>query len=161
MEENKLSRRDFLRVGAVTAAGVTLAACGGTEAPEATKPPAAATDAPAPTSPPPAAEEVTLDIMSPLSEYEAPYREIWNVFEAEHPGIKVNLFSINEDTAAAHEAKVAGGWLPSFENTQELQILASKDNYEMFVDLSTIDFPWWDRFTVDVKNIWPDMYGLP
>ena len=47
MEENKLSRRDFLRVGAMTAAGVTLAACGGTEAPEATQAPAAAaTEAP-------------------------------------------------------------------------------------------------------------------
>ena len=160
MDKNKLSRRNFLRMSAVAAAGATLAACSTSEEPlDPTKAPAGATEAPAPTTAPAAAEEVILDIMAPLSEYEAPYREIWNVFEASHPGIKVNLFSINEDTAAAHEAKVAGGWLPSFENTQELQILASKDNYQMFVDLSSFDFPWWDRFTIDVKNIWPEMYG--
>ncbi len=99
--------------------------------------------------------------MSPVSEYEAPYREIWNVFEAGHPGIVINLFSINEDTAAAHEAKVAGGWLPSMEHTQELQILAGKDNYELFTNLTDFDFPWWDKFTFDVKNAWSDLYGLP
>jgi ABC-type glycerol-3-phosphate transport system substrate-binding protein len=157
-----LNRRDFLKASALTAAGLVAAGCGAPAAPapsESTEAPAAATEAPAAAAP--SGEAVTLDIMSPLSEYEAPYREIWNVFEASHPDIKVNLFSINEDTAAAHEAKVAGGWLPSFENTQELQILASTDNYELFVDLSSFDFPWWDRFTFDVKNTWPEMYGLP
>ena len=162
MSENNLTRRDFIRISAATAAGATLVACGASADPtEPAGAAASATDVPAPTAVPAAAEEVTLDIMSPLSEYEAPYREIWNVFEAQHPGIKVNLFSINEDTAAAHEAKVAGGYLPSMENTQELQILAGKDNYELFYDMSKLDFPWWDRFTVDVENLWPEMYGLP
>ena len=65
----------------------------------------------------PKGEVMTLDIMSPLSEYEGPYREIWSVYEEENPNVKINLFSINEDTAAAHEAKVAGGFLPGFECT--------------------------------------------
>ena len=161
MEENKLSRRDFLRVGAVTAAGVTLAACGGTEAPaEPTKAPAAATDAPAPTSPPAAAEKVTLEVMS-LAEYEAPYAEIWNVFNASSADSEVSVFSINEDTAAAHEAKVAGGYLPAIELTQEMQIFFDKNNYEMAVNLADLDFPWWDRWQFDVKNMWSDLHGLP
>ena len=162
MEENKLSRREFLRISAMTAAGAALAACGPTEAPpEPTKPPvAAATEAPAPTAPPAAAEEVTLDVMS-LAEYEAPYREIWNVFESEHEGIKINVFSINEDTAAAHEAKVAGGYLPAIELTQEMQIFFDKNNYEMAVNLGEMDFPWWDRWQFDVKNMWSDLHGLP
>ena len=112
MSKRMLNRRDFLKASALTAAGLVAAGCGAPAAPapsESTEAPAAATEAPAAAAP--SGEAVTLDIMSPLSEYEAPYREIWNVFEASHPDIKVNLFSINEDTAAAHEAKVAGGWL--------------------------------------------------
>ena len=113
----------------------------------------------APQAEAPAAEEVTLDVMS-LAEYEGPYREIWNVFQASHPDIKINVFSINEDTAAAHEAKVAGGYLPAIELTQEMQIFFDKNNYEMAIDLSTLDFPWWDRWQFDVKNAWADLHGL-
>jgi hypothetical protein len=161
MAENKLTRRDFLRASAVTAAGVTLAACGATEAPaEPTKAPAAATEAPAPTSPPAAAEKVTLEVMS-LAEYEGPYAEIWNVFNASSADSEVSVFSINEDTAAAHEAKVAGGYLPAIELTQEMQIFFDKNNYEMAVNLGEVDFPWWDRWQFDVKNAWADLHGLP
>lgn len=163
MNSKKLSRRDFLRMSALTAAGAALAACAPKPTPkptvEPTKPPVKVEATP--TTAPPAAKEVTLDIMSPVAEYEGPYREIWNVYEAKNPGIKVNLFSINEDTAAAHEAKVAGGYLPSFENTQEMQIFFNKDNYLMAVDLSTIGFPWFDRWTYDVEHAWSDLFGLP
>jgi hypothetical protein len=103
---------------------------------------------------------VELDAMS-LAEYEGPYREIWNAFNASQDRIQMNVFSINEDTAAAHEAKVAGGYLPAISLTQEMQIFFDSNNYEMAVDLSSFDFPWWDRFTVDFKNAWPDLYDLP
>ncbi len=160
MEERKLSRRDFLRVSAMTAAGVTLVACGGQE-PATEVPAVSPTEAPAaPTAAAPAGGEVTLDVMS-LAEYEGPYREIWNVFEAENPGIKINVFSINEDTAAAFEAKIAGGYLDHIELTQETQIFFKNDNYEMALNLGEIDFPWWDRFTFDAKNAWADLFGLP
>jgi hypothetical protein len=149
MNKNKLSRRDFLHVCGLATAGVVVAKCAPTT-----------TEAPGPTAPPPPGD-ITLDIMSPVSEYEGPYREIWNVFEAKHPGIKVNLFSINEDTAAAHEAKVAGGFLPAFENTQEMQIFFNKDNYGIALNLSEIDFQWFDRWTYDVKNAWANLYNLP
>ncbi len=163
MKKNELSRRDFLRLGAIATAGVAVAACG-TAAPAAapTQAPAeAATAAPtvAPTQAP-AAADVTLDVMS-LAEYEGPYREIWNVFEGSNPGIKINVFSINEDTAAAYEAKVAGGYLAAIELTQEMQIFFDKNNYQMAVDLSTLDFPWWDRWQFDVKNQWSKLHGLP
>ncbi len=158
MSKRTISRRDFLRASALTAAGLVAAGCA---APPATEAPAA-TEAAAPTEAPaaPAAEEVTLDVMS-LAEYEGPYREIWNVFEAGHEGIKINVFSINEDTAAAHEAKVAGGYLPAIELTQEMQIFFDKNNYEMAVNLGEIDFPWFDRWAFDVKDAWSDLHGLP
>ena len=55
MTVSKVSRREFLRIGAVTAAGVALAGCGATPAP--TEPPAVATTAPT-AVPPTAAPKV-------------------------------------------------------------------------------------------------------
>ncbi|MCJ7677360.1 MAG: substrate-binding domain-containing protein, partial [Anaerolineales bacterium] len=160
MSTKDMSRRDFLRISALAAAGSTLAACGvATEAPPPPSGGEAAT-AVAPTTAAPAAEPVTLDVMS-LAEYQGPYREIWNVFESENPGIKINVFSINEDTSAAFEAKIAGGYLDHIELTQETQIFFKNDNYEMALNLGEIDFPWWDRFTFDAKNAWSDLFNLP
>lgn len=155
MDQNLISRREFLRVSALTAVGVAVAGCA---TPAGAPVPAAATQAPAAAAP--EAAEVTLDIMS-LAEYEAPYREIWNLFQSQNPGIKINVFSINEDTAAAHEAKVAGGYLPAIELTQEMQIFFDKSNYEMAVNLSEVPFEWWDRWGFDVRNAWADLHGLP
>ena len=154
MDRNNISWRDFLRVSVLTAVGVAVAGC----AAPVRQPAAVATQAPAGAAP--EAAEVTLDVMS-LAEYEAPYREIWGFFEAKNPGIKVNVFSINEDTAAAYEAKVAGGYLPAIELTQEIQIFFNKSNYDMAVDLSEIDFQWWDRWKFDVKNAWAKLHNLP
>jgi ABC-type glycerol-3-phosphate transport system substrate-binding protein len=162
MSKKTLSRRDFLRASALTAAGLAAAACSVPATQEPAQPAPAATEAAAteaPAAAAPAGEAATLDVMS-LAEYEGPYREVWNVFEASHPDIKINVFSINEDTAAAHEAKVAGGYLPAIELTQEMQIFFDKSNYEMAVDLSTFDFQWWDRFTFDFKNAWPQLHNL-
>jgi len=145
-----ISRREFLRISAVAAAGAVAAQYVNVAAPAQASKLAA----------PPKAEPVTLDCMS-LAEYEGPYKEVWSVFEEANPDIKINTFSINEDTAAAYEAKVAGGYLPAIELTQETQIMFRKDNYEMAVDLSTVDFKWWDRWTYDVKSAWPKLFGLP
>ncbi|MDH3675730.1 MAG: substrate-binding domain-containing protein, partial [Anaerolineae bacterium] len=160
MKKKYVSRREFLRVSAVTAAGLLAASCAGQPVAPAAQQAEAPAQEEAPAAAAPAGEEVTLDIMS-LAEYEGPYREIWNVFEATHPDIKINVFSINEDTAAAHEAKVAGGYLPAIELTQEMQIFFDKNNYEMAVNLGELDFPWWDRWQFDVKNVWSDLHGLP
>jgi hypothetical protein len=127
MDTKNLSRRDFLRLSALTAAGLAVGpSLLGNPTPAMAAPAAAA----------PKAEEVVLDVMS-LAEYEGPYREIWNVFEASHPDIKINVFSINEDTAAASRGQ-GGRRLPARPSrmTQEMQIFFNKDNYQMAVDLS-------------------------
>ena len=154
---HNISRRDFLKVSAMTAFGMAAAGCAAAPAAEA---PAAAPVAEAPAAAAPSAEAVTLEVMS-MAEYEAPYREIWNYFQSQNPDIKINVFSINEDTAAAHEAKVAGGYLPAIELTQEMQIFFDKSNYEMAVNLADVPFEWWDRWEFDVKNAWSDLHGLP
>jgi ABC-type glycerol-3-phosphate transport system substrate-binding protein len=96
-----------------------------------------------------------------IDEYEGQYKEIFSVFEAKNPGIKINLTPVNEDMAAAWNAKVAGGFLPAFESTTNLQIFANKNNYQEFLDLSSFDFPHWDRWTFDVKKAWSDVFELP
>ena len=154
MDRKRFSRREFLRISAVTAAGVVAASCGAKPAPTATKPPEVK-----PTTPPPA-KEVVLEAMT-IDEYQTQYQEVWNLFNSKNPGIKVETFAVNEDMAAAHNAKVAGGWLPAIELTTNLLIKANKDNYQMFLDLSTFEFPWWDKFTIDMKNTWPTMFKLP
>jgi ABC-type glycerol-3-phosphate transport system substrate-binding protein len=105
-------------------------------------------------------EEVTLDVMQ-IDEYEGQYEEIWSVFEAQNPGIKINVFPLNEDMAPAHNAKIAGGYLPAIELGTTLQLYFDGTNYETAYDLSKLDFPWWDRWTYDVKNAWADLFDLP
>jgi ABC-type glycerol-3-phosphate transport system substrate-binding protein len=100
VKKTVISRRDFLRASALTAAGLVAAGCGApaTQAPSAaTEAPAAATEAPAAEAP--VAEEVTLDVMQ-IDEYEGQYEEIWSVYEAQNPGTKINVFPLNEDMAA-------------------------------------------------------------
>ncbi len=134
MKTKNFSRREFLRLSALVAAGLAAGRYIQTD-----QPTLGTTEALA--AAPPAAEEVTLDVMAPAPEYANAYREIWNVFESKNPGIKINLFSINEDTKAAYEAKIAAGQLPAMENTQDLQITANKTNYQMFLNLGEIGFP--------------------
>ncbi len=162
MMSRLVSRRKLLQSSAVGAASALLASCGPRTsqpgpAPQATA--AEATKVP-PTPVPASTGPVTLDVMS-MAEYEGAYREIWNVFEAKHPEIKINVFSINEDTAAAHMAKVAGGYLPAIELTQEMQIFFDKTNYQMAINLGELNFPWWDRWEFDVKNAWSKLHNLP
>ena len=158
-----LSRRDFLRASALTAAGLVAAQCGAPATPapsEATEAPAAATEAPAAEAP--VAEEVTLEMVTNLGEYENGYRQLLDVYEAQNPGVTINLSSFNEDTEAAFLTKVAGGYLPAIEKIPENSgRTVGRDNYQEFVNLSEIDFPWFDRWTYDVKNTWADRYGLP
>ena len=83
-EERKLSRRQFLRASALTAAGLVAAGC----AAPATEAPPAATDAPAATEAPaaaaPAAEEVTLEMVTNLGEYENGYRQLLDIYEGQN-----------------------------------------------------------------------------
>ena len=44
-------------------------------------------------------------------------REIWDIFERENPGIKINLFAVNENEYAALQARIAGGYIPHIATT--------------------------------------------
>ena len=149
MKGKKLTRRDFLRTVSLSTGGLILTGCTKeTVSPEV-----------APTGVPGAVEEAVLEIRTTNPEYENAERQIWDIFEAENPGIKVELFSVNEDQWAAHDAKVAGGWLPAIEYKSH-KLSVNRDNYLNYVDLSTIDFPWFDRWQWDVRNTWSGMFDL-
>jgi hypothetical protein len=158
--KKRLSRREFLRMSMLTTAGTALAACTGAPQSEATSVPQA--DVPSPTTAPPPAEDVILEILASQPEYIDAERQIWDVFEAENPGIKVDLFAVNEDTLGAFRAKIAGGTLPAIVAPWTIADQGvTADNYETFMNLGELDdFPHWDRWTYDVKNAFSDVYGL-
>ncbi len=159
MNKKKLSRRDFLRISALTATGLVAAQCvapGLPSEPAATSKPAEPTATPVP--PPP--EEVVLEVRATEAEYENAERQIWNIYEAENPGVKIEMFSASEETIAAYNAKIAGGWLPDITQVRQKEEV-TRENYAMFMDLSTINFPWFDRWQWDIRNKWSDMFDLP
>ncbi len=135
---SQLNRREFLRIGAVSAPGFALAGCA--TAPAPVPAPAAPSDAEEPAAPEaaaPEAEAITLEFVSDLPEYENGYRQILDIFEVQNPGTSINLFSYSEDTEAAYLAKVAGGFLPAMERIPgNSGRNVNKDNYMEWVDLS-------------------------
>ncbi|NDJ76490.1 MAG: carbohydrate ABC transporter substrate-binding protein [Chloroflexi bacterium] len=144
-----LSRRDFLRLSAASAAGLVAASYAEPAAAETRRFRSRR-------------QQTVLQVGSTNPEYENAERQIWNIFEQEYPDIKIELFSTNEDQAPAFAARLAGGDLPAFFPIYHLggSTRVTRDNYQNFVDLSTTDFPWFDRWTYDVQNAWSDLYGL-
>lgn len=104
-----------------------------------------------------AAEVITLEVAAEQPEYEAQERAIWDLFEKENPNIKIELSSYNEDALPALFARVAGGDPLDIAT----RLYATKDNYKQWVDLKTIDFKYWDNFTLDMKNEWSNATGVP
>lgn len=190
MEHKTYSRREFLRLSATTAMGLVVAACGAqtpavpaaapTAAPAAGAPTAAAAAAPtaaaaaaptaaaaAPTAAasataPAQPQGVTLDVVYDLPEYQSQFRQIFDLYEDENPGVKINDSAHSEDGIAAFQAKVAGGYIPAMERSPASIPggLITQNNYKNFIDLNTIDFPHFDRWTYDVKTAWPELYGV-
>lgn len=159
----KITRRRFLEIaglGGATAA--FMAACAPTAVPAPSQAPAATT-APVPTTAPAASQPVTLDVVHTLPENNSAFRQIFDIFEAENPGVKINQIAHSEDGQNAYAAKVAGGFVPALEMTVSTsdQFVINQDTYKGFVNLAELDFPYWDRFTYDAKNAWSDRYGIP
>lgn len=139
--EGKITRREFLRRSAITSAGLAAVGYGFVSAQDAA--------------------DVTLDFVTDLAEYANAYSQLLQIFEAEHPGVRINLVTFNEDTEAAYLAKVAGGYLPAMESVPgNSGRTIDGTNYKEFVDLSDIGFPYFDRWTYDVEHEWSNRYNL-
>ncbi len=156
MNAKNFSRREFLRVSALTAASLAAAAC----VPPAPAPPAA-TEAPQATEAA-AAKEIVLEVVTSGAEWEAMDRELYDLFEQENPGIKVQLFTHSEPGVPAYKAKLAGGYCPAMDTAGAINGYIDQNNYEEYINVAEeIDYPYWDLFLYDAKNAWSQAYGLP
>jgi len=157
---------------------LVLAACGnddeatesvGGETPtEGVDEPAAPTEEPAETEPEPEApteepaeqpvEEVTLEIQASQPELLNSEQQIWDLFEAQNPGVTVELFAVNEDQRPAYQARRAGGYFPAIETHAMPPIdTATAGNY---VNLLDVDIEWLDRFQYDVRATQAALTGV-
>jgi len=116
MDQRKLSRRDFLRVSALTAAGAALAACAPAAPPV---PPPTAPQAPQPTAPPqptavppaPAPVTVTFTGWRGTEENDGVLAAA-KYFMQQNPDIKINWIQIPENYAEKLLSMVAAGTPP-------------------------------------------------
>ena len=162
MKDSSLSRRSFLRLTALSASGLFAAACAPATVPAPGATPAdsaAATQAPA-SETAPAQEAVVLDVVMDTPEYQNQHRQIFDIFEEEHPGVTINYTTHSEDGQPAYVAKVAGGYIPAMETAWSSgnSFRINKDNFDVAVDLSTIDYPYFGDFLYDVENTWSNIY---
>jgi ABC-type glycerol-3-phosphate transport system substrate-binding protein len=173
MKTSKLTRRDFLRLSAMGAGGLALAACAApaapppapTAAPAATAVPPTAAPAPTavpPTAAPPAAAEMVLTVVSDTPEYASQHQQIADLYTEEHPNVKIDWVTHSEDGQAAYAAKTAAGYVPEMETcwASGNTMVLNKDQYGVAIDLSTINYPYWDQFLWDIEHTWSDMYEL-
>jgi multiple sugar transport system substrate-binding protein len=108
MNHQKLSRRDFMRLGALTAAGAALAACA-PAAPPAPQP----TAPPQPTAIPPAPKPVTIVFTGwGGTEEDNGVKNAVKYFQDQTPDIKVNWIQIPENYAEKILSMVAAGTPP-------------------------------------------------
>jgi multiple sugar transport system substrate-binding protein len=109
MREKYLSRRDFLRISALTAVGVALGACGGSE--EAAEPAAAEATQPAAqtTAPPP--EQVTLRWLD-WSDQDDIVNAAIDTFRDEYPSVTINFEAIGDNWGDKQLSQMVAGTAP-------------------------------------------------
>lgn len=132
-----MKRRKFIRSGGILAASSLLDGCGLTHSSSS--------------------RDTVLDVLVSNPEYLNPFVQLWGLFEKEHPGVKISCFALNEDTEATFNAKIAGGYTPAI----TIAYGVDANNYQHYVNIGELDFPWFDRWDYDVKNTWSQLYGLP
>jgi ABC-type glycerol-3-phosphate transport system substrate-binding protein len=103
-----------------------------------------------------AQEPVELEFVSTLGEYEFQYRGILDLYEEENPHVTIKLSTINEDTEAAFNARVAAGDVPDILE----QVFPDKDNYQTYVNLLDVEVENWDLLTYDGRHVFAEVNGI-
>ncbi|GMQ93848.1 MAG: hypothetical protein BMS9Abin12_1328 [Acidimicrobiia bacterium] len=107
----------------------------------------------------PEVEAITLDIEASQPEYMNAEAQVWDIFEAQNPGVTVVQFAVNEGQEEAYAARRAGGYFPAIEGNAGGRVDAT--NKDLYVDLLTVDTQWLDRWTYDVRTAQADKLGFP
>lgn len=101
---------------------------------------------------------IEVRVVTIYSEYESQERQIWDLFEQEHPGIKIRLRSVTEGPSQdALDAATAAGDPP---DDLILYKRPTREDYRHFVNLNEIDFPWWDKYAPEVRDNWSRAFGV-
>jgi multiple sugar transport system substrate-binding protein len=131
--ERKISRRDFLKLGAIGTVSMVVASCAPAETPTEA-PPAAATEAPvaAPTAVPPK-EPVTLDFQAWGDNADLPaWEKLVQMYKERNPHVTINYSPVADPNANFYQqlqTSIAGGTPPDVASFQgwEWQTYADKD----------------------------------
>ena len=169
MKTTKLTRRDFLRLSAMGAGGLALAACA---APPRRPPPLrrlrrcsyrCAAHRGARSDGCPAAAQVVLEVIADTPEYAEPAPADCGSLHREESQCEGQLGHLQRGRPGGLRRQgrrrlCAGTWRHVAASGNNVAL--NKDTYGIAVDLSTIDYPYWDQFLWDIKNTWSEMYGL-
>lgn len=100
------------------------------------------------------AKPVTLEIVASQPEYLAQEQEIWALYTEENPHVTINMITVNEDTEAAFNTRVAAGDAPDL----QLYTTVDKNNYKIYENLADI-YPYWDLLSYDGINLYANTNG--
>lgn len=128
-----------------------LAGCGNTPA----SPVTSATPTTAPASEGTTPKPVELEIVASQPEYLAQEEEIWKLYTEANPHVTIKMTTVNEDTAAAFNTRIAAGDAPDM----QCYVGIEKDNYKTYQNLATIGYPYWDLVQYDAKNVYSESNG--
>ena len=103
------------------------------------------------------AQGVELEVIATEPEYMAQDGAIWSIYEQENPGVTIKMISINEDTEAAYQARVAGG---DPADIRANIFFPTKDNYQTYHDVTGMDCVRWDLFSYDAQNAFRQTHGI-
>jgi len=145
MDKKGLTRRDFLRMSALTTAGLALARC----APAATEAPAEA-----PTEAPPAPEKIVLDYPNhwhvPIDAHYEALDTVMKTFMEENPGIEINSIDSPEEWDEKILADCAAGDCPDIVMNANLSLWDS----DYLVDLAPhLDDEWKARLVPSMLDM--------
>lgn len=103
------------------------------------------------------AKPVTLEIVASQPEYLQQEQEIWNIYTELNPHVTIQMTSMNEDTEAAFNTRVAADDAPDL----HLYAVVDRNNYEIYQNLAEIDYPYWDLVQYDAKGVYSTSEGTP
>jgi len=95
-------------------------------------------------------QKVTIEVVATQPEYLEQDKQIWELYMEENPNVTIKVTSLNEDQQTAFLARIAANEGPAI--MANGFPTADKSTYKTFVDLRTIDYPYWDQLSYDGKK---------
>jgi ABC-type glycerol-3-phosphate transport system substrate-binding protein len=104
-------------------------------------------------------KKVNIEMITIDSEYIQITKDIWAIYEKDHPNVTINVTGDETGEHAALDARIAAGNPPHIRETDP-ESPVTKDKYDYLVNLLEIDYPYFDKYTYDVKTRWSEVSGV-